>query len=831
MHFDELINQCIICLKTYNPSIEGPDSFVSKYLKKITKDSNERMFIKQVFYGVLRYKDFLKIFCENLFNSNPSSTERKDEYLYSIFAYLTIFRLDELPLDDYKQFVLFQDAVKMNEFLTFIFDEDVLKNKLREPWIKIYDFNYIDETIINGLLKTKNNIQDLIEFILNKAKIGNVSSTKEGSIQNKENEENINEEIESEKIIENKEDKKSKTFYNKNRKPLIPQPFNLSESKPRKFQEPIQMNNKYVTKPIPLKNYKKTSLNDLNLKHQKQLEEIKKETLIKYGKYKPFEFESEKRPKNFEKIKEEVEKKEKSELQFNNKYQNPIKDFSKFPADVKYNEAAIIREEYLIEKKKKEEENELNKRLIEKKDAKEFNRWVAENKIKDEIENMEKVQKRKIELELNREIASNYFNNKVKKNKIIYALQKNEEKLNNKKILEEKKKEIEEKKLIVDETKKDKYKIIEVKNKVLKQNKDKYKNQKKEYYELNAYNKMEKEIELKRRDDIIRQIRELEKLPLKRTTGFDPTETQGIGLLEEMSLVELKERLEIQKKMRLDFINSKKEENKLKQEERTENLMNKAKIISENRDKLRNLKEIERKKKKDEIIEKNEMLKKIREKSLFELENKILEKKNQLRKEDEMFQKKIREIALQRQFLQLGHAAVEEKKFKQIEDGLERKINNQQNQNLIDQELKETVNYNDIKLRYLSAKKEMKKEKDLLYNYLNDFNNAKDLNDLVFDEDKIYKKAVHDKERYLYKKGLDKRIEKNKFSNKFQQKNFNKTDINFAKNNILINQNNENQNINNEDNKTNIITNQQSDNEEENPIKSKLNKEANLIPS
>ena len=222
------------------------------------------------------------------------------------------------------------------------------------------------------------------------------------------------------------------------------------------------------------------------------------------------------------------------------------------------------------------------------------------------------------------------------------------------------------------------------------------------------------------------------------------------------------------------------------------------------------------------------MLKKIREKSLFELENKILEKKNQLRKEDEMFQKKIREIALQRQFLQLGQAAVEEKKFKQIEDGLERKINNQQNQNLIDQELKETVNYNDIKLRYLSAKKEMQKEKNLLYNYLNNYNNAKDLNDLVFDEDKIYKKAVHDKERYLYKKGIDKIIEKDKFSNKFPQKNFNKTDINFTKNTILNNTNKEKQN-NNQDNNTNIITNQQSDNEEENPIKSKLNKEINLV--
>lgn len=64
------------------------------------------MFIKQVFYGVLRREEFLKIFTESLFKSKPSSTERKDETLFHIFAYLTIFRLHELPLDDYKQLVL-----------------------------------------------------------------------------------------------------------------------------------------------------------------------------------------------------------------------------------------------------------------------------------------------------------------------------------------------------------------------------------------------------------------------------------------------------------------------------------------------------------------------------------------------------------------------------------------------------------------------------------------------------------------------------------------------------------------------------------------------------
>ncbi len=63
------------------------------------------MFIKQVLYGVLRYTDFLKVFTDNLFQMNKSSTERKDEVLYQIFTYITVFRLHELPLEDYKQLV------------------------------------------------------------------------------------------------------------------------------------------------------------------------------------------------------------------------------------------------------------------------------------------------------------------------------------------------------------------------------------------------------------------------------------------------------------------------------------------------------------------------------------------------------------------------------------------------------------------------------------------------------------------------------------------------------------------------------------------------------
>ena len=65
-----------------------------------------------------------------------------------------------------------------------------------------------------------------------------------------------------------------------------------------------------------------------------------------------------------------------------------------------------------------------------------------------------------------------------------------------------------------------------------------------------------------------------------------------------MSIVELRERLENQKIYFKNYIDAKKEENKIKNEDKVDELVEKAKIISMERDRLRNQKEIERKNKK-----------------------------------------------------------------------------------------------------------------------------------------------------------------------------------------------------------------------------------------
>lgn len=74
------------------------------------------MFIKQVFFGVLRYKNLLKMLTDEIFYFKPTSKNKNDEALYHIIIFITIFRFDEIPFEDYQSLLL----VSFILFLLFI---------------------------------------------------------------------------------------------------------------------------------------------------------------------------------------------------------------------------------------------------------------------------------------------------------------------------------------------------------------------------------------------------------------------------------------------------------------------------------------------------------------------------------------------------------------------------------------------------------------------------------------------------------------------------------------------------------------------------------------
>lgn len=80
-------------------------------------------------------------------------------------------------------------------------------------------------------------------------------------------------------------------------------------------------------------------------------------------------------------------------------------NFEKNQADVKLNLAALKREKHLIDKEERENAEKLAQMEMGLKDASEFTRWQREMEQKDDIEKIEHVQKKKIEMELSREQA------------------------------------------------------------------------------------------------------------------------------------------------------------------------------------------------------------------------------------------------------------------------------------------------------------------------------------------------------------------------------------------------------------------------------------------
>ena len=95
-----------------------------------------------------------------------------------------------------------------------------------------------------------------------------------------------------------------KTKESTKRQPTKQQPFKLTQPKIKEIPEPIMIPRVVKSNPVP-KNLNKKSLKQLEEEKQKRLEE-QRTTLMKgykEAKQQPFDFRTEKRPNNIEKVK------------------------------------------------------------------------------------------------------------------------------------------------------------------------------------------------------------------------------------------------------------------------------------------------------------------------------------------------------------------------------------------------------------------------------------------------------------------------------------------------------------------------------------------------
>lgn len=98
------------------------------------------------------------------------------------------------------------------------------------------------------------------------------------------------------------------------------------------------------------------------------------------------------------------------------KYARELPDFSKLEAPVKLTTAAVLREGHALKVRAEQEAKIMKELEVNMRDAGEFERWRREMDQKDEVERIEHIQKKKIEMEMAREAAMEAQEQKQREN-------------------------------------------------------------------------------------------------------------------------------------------------------------------------------------------------------------------------------------------------------------------------------------------------------------------------------------------------------------------------------------------------------------------------------
>ena len=210
---------------------------------------------------------------------------------------------------------------------------------------------------------------------------------------------------------------------------------------------------------------------------------------------------------------------------------------------VKMNTAQILREGKLYQQREEEVLKKLENLEAGAKDASDFLKWQSEMRQKDLEAKLSDIERRRLEGKLSHEEAIFARQNLIKENKQKVQEMKEETQKMMQEFLEKKFKEEKEMRNLVEETmqghknaKEASKKLKEYKRKIVQEVNEESKELMKQALE-------EAEAEMRRKMDLIHQIKAMEAVPIIRQKLVDFTELAGHGLLSEMSIAELRERV------------------------------------------------------------------------------------------------------------------------------------------------------------------------------------------------------------------------------------------------------------------------------------------------
>lgn len=291
---------------------------------------------------------------------------------------------------------------------------------------------------------------------------------------------------------------------------------------------------------------------------------------------------AEKSQKTKEKI-QNILSEEDAKLDFDRPKTNKAPSFLNQEVPVKMTAAAILREGALYHRREAEEIRRLENLEAGAKDKSEFEKWQSEMKRKDMEAELADIEKRRLEGKLSHEEAILARQNIIEENRRRVAEIKEETQQMMERYLEEKFQEEQQMRQLVEDTMKGHKNAKEAQKKLQEYKQKIVQEVAEESQELMRRAIEEAEIEMRRRMELIHQIRAMEAVPVIRQKFVDLTSSAGHGLLSEMSVAELKERLALLKNAEKESEENKRDEILASKEAKDQLLLDTLEKISKHR--------------------------------------------------------------------------------------------------------------------------------------------------------------------------------------------------------------------------------------------------------
>ncbi|XP_010575527.1 cilia- and flagella-associated protein 99 isoform X1 [Haliaeetus albicilla] len=483
-------------LNKFNPENQSVEDFLNESAKMLqTLNVTEEKFVLDTLAGCIEYKSLFDVVVNAFFVRDGRYCLISERNLYIVICYLATFQLEELGLQHFSRIVKSLDTAKMQKFLRFFFNALYLNTWIKDEWSQFYDSLYVKENWIDPLLRWQPKVQQLIEQLTDK--LSNRTTTVKTSMVTQ------------------------------------PKEFNLTVPRPRAIPIPLPIPVLEKRPPVPPSTYKPP-------KEKKQLEEIKtknrrkaEDLLLKA---------------NANQFRCAMMKSEKEENTHDSMKSKPAFQAQKIQSKIdnipiKLNAAAILREGALYQRKMEQELKRIENLLQGAGDPSEFLEWQKQMRGKDLEEQLAEIECRRLQGKLSHEEAVLAHQNVIQENKKKADLMREEKAELMNQYTEKRLQEQKEIKETVDQVMEGHKNAKQAKIKLQKYKQQIVQEVCEENRELLRQALEEEEEKLRKRYELIQQIRAIESLPSIRHKFVDLTETGGHGLICEMSIVELRERL------------------------------------------------------------------------------------------------------------------------------------------------------------------------------------------------------------------------------------------------------------------------------------------------